>query len=85
MLDTYVLRHAWLNLSSEHITAGRINQESSGSRGIDPETRPVNSTQPHGRGIDEGGSSDTAGIGIVSVASSNRTLSFRKIPVLDGS
>ena len=28
MLDTYVLRHAWLNLSSEHITAGRINQVS---------------------------------------------------------
>lgn len=23
---TYVLRHAWLNLLSEHITAGRINQ-----------------------------------------------------------
>ena len=24
--DQYVLRHAWLNLLSKHITAGRINQ-----------------------------------------------------------
>ena len=40
----FILRHAWLNLLSEHITAGRINQVSDENFGRE-HIHPPNSSQ----------------------------------------
>lgn len=46
----YVLRHAWLNLLSEHITAGRINQVTTKSHRFADQHTPISVSWTENRG-----------------------------------